>query len=318
MKLKSLCSILLLCPIHLFSQGAKFKMAPYINMATSIKDGQMEIGPEFMWEDYILRDLGDGIRIPEAGNKSSLKPYIRLPLTNKTDNVLQIDRYTSTWRGIVAYEYEWVRTKSTGPIRHRFLTAQVESGYTDFKYYPTADIEDESSNGDVSYGMEVKFINFFRASDEKALLKTTSQKSNQFRIRYSYDYKASDPVGVVNPPNSNGITTTKDFVLDPPSAKPTFSAAYSFQYYPGKNSFSYAPTAYYDFTGKANNKDPFNDLHRIRLECWVFYYPLIDEGVKIGATPFVSIRTKGDDNFNEVEYGATLTIKFSTTFLQFL
>jgi len=61
-------------------------------------------------------------------------------------------------------------------------------------------------------------------------------------------------------------------------------------------------------------------LSRLRVECWAFFYPQVKEtpNVKIGVTPFVSIRTAGTDDFNKIEYGGMITVKFGTTFLQFL
>jgi hypothetical protein len=40
--------------------------------------------------------------------------------------------------------------------------------------------------------------------------------------------------------------------------------------------------------------------------------------VKIGIGPFLSIRTAGADDYNKIEYGGVISIRFGTTFLQFL
>jgi hypothetical protein len=302
MKRILLYSLLILSSIRCFAQDAPIRIAPYINATTSIRDGQIEAGPEFNKEDV------------SKGQTFTLRPFIRVPLTNPSANVLQIDRFSSTWRGVVALQYTKDNTKETGNISRHSMNAQLEYGATRYAYYPTGNTSDEQKSGETSYALEIKYIGFFSKGFSEA-----NQFSPQFRLRYSYDWKASDAVGVVNPPNSNGLVTTTDLIIDAPYVRPTFSPAFSLQIYPGSGSFSYSPTLYYDFTGATNTKNPFNNRNRVRLETWIFFYPLIRDNpnVKIGLSPFLNIRTAGTDSFNKVEYGGLVTIKFGTTFLHF-
>lgn len=292
----------MLLPTIGFAQDAKFKILPFINGTTSIKDGQIEAGPEFNWEKV------------EKGNTFLLRPTVRMPLTTKSDNVLQLDRFSSTWRGILAIQYTKDKTAETGSIARHSIGAQFEYSSSEFKYYPTGLKTNELTNTESSYAFELKYIGFFTKGAIEA-----KQFSPQFRLRYSYDWKAANEVGVVNPPNSNGVISTTNLTIDAPSVKPTFSPAFSLQIYSGKGSFSYSPTVYYDFTGKKGTNNPFDNLNRLRLESWVFFYPLVKDNpnVKIGVSPFMSIRTAGTDDFNKIEYGGMITVKFGTTFLQF-
>jgi hypothetical protein len=315
MKLKLLYSAIAVIALHLsaLSQTANFKIAPFATANTSIKDGQLEAGPEFIFTKTDSVDIG-GSKIAREGNSFMIRPTFRLPLTNKTDNVVQIDRFTNTWRGILALQYTIDNTQATGSINRHSLTAQFEYGYAEYKYFPTGSKNEEKNNPENSLGGEFKYIGFWTQGKLR-----TKQISPQIRLRYSYDWKAGKEVGVVNPPNSNGVTTTTNMIIDEPSVQPTFSPAFSFQFYPGKGSFSYAPAVYYDMTGKKGQSDPFNNLNRLRLEFWTFYYPLIKDNanVKIGLSPFLSIRTQGTDDFNKIEYGGMITIRFNSTFLHF-
>ncbi|MDJ1483593.1 hypothetical protein QNI16_24050 [Cytophagaceae bacterium YF14B1] len=302
MKQKLLYSIILFLPTIGFSQDIKFEVMPFMNAATSIKDGQIEAGPEFNWENA------------KKGKLFVIRPTVRMPLTTKSDNVLQLDRFSSTWRGILTIQYTKDNTSETGSIRRHSISGQFEYGSSQFKYYPTGTKANELKNTNTSYGFELKYIGFFTKGESAA-----KQFSPQFRLRYSYDWKAANEVGVVNPPNSNGVISTTNIIIDAPSVKPIFSPAFSLQIYPGKNSFSYSPTIYYDFTGKKGTNNPFGNVNRLRIESWVFFYPLVKDNpnVKIGISPFLSIRTIGTDDFNKVEYGGMITVKFGTTFLQF-
>ncbi len=292
----------MLSPCIGLAQEAKFKISPFVNVTTSIKDGQIEAGPELKWEKV------------EKGNTITIIPTIRMPLTNKSQNILQIDRFSSTWRGVLVLQYTKDNANENGKISRHSFAGQFEYGSTDFKYYPTGIKSNEQKMGKTSYALELKYIGFFTKGQYDA-----KQFSPQFRIRYSYNWEASNEVGVVNPANSNGVITTSNLVIDIPSVKPILSPAFSLQIYSGKGSFSYSPTIYYDFTGNKGVNSPFDNINRVRLESWLFFYPLIKDNpnVKIGVSPFLSIRTAGTDDFNKYEYGGMITFKFGTTFLEF-
>jgi hypothetical protein len=302
MKHLLLFSLLIFLSFEGYAQTTNFEILPYINGTTSIKDGLLEIGPEFNWEN-----IANGVTF-------TMKPTIKIPLTNKTDNVLQIDRFTSTARGILLIQYTKDDTKESGDIIRNSINGLFEFGYSDFKYYPTGNKKESKEEGEASYAFEIKYISFFSKGNVGAV-----QTSWQFRLRYSYDWKASNEVGVVNPVNSAGIITTTNMVIDGPAVRAAFSPAVSLQIYPGEGNFSYSPTIYYDFSGKEGVNNPFNNVNRLRLESWVFFYPVIKDNpnVKIGITPFVSIRTAGSDNFNKIEYGGMVMVKVGTTLLQF-
>jgi len=303
MKQKLCFSLIILFPFIGFAQEAKFRLLPYINGTTSIKNGLIEAGPELNWQKA------------EKGKTFMLRPTIRLPLTDEAQNLLQIDRFTSEWRAIMAVQFTKDNTQESGNISRHSFGGQIEYGYTDFKYYPLGNADSQQKSGKTSYDLELKYVGFFSSGSSGA-----TQLSPQFRLRYAHDWAAAGETGIVNPPNSNGIVTVSDMIIDPPGVTSLFSPAFSLQIYPGKGSFSYSPAVYYDFTGKNDSDNPFGNLNRLRLESWVFFYPLLSDNsnVKIGITPFLSIRTKGADDFNKVEYGGMVTIKFGTTFLQFL
>jgi hypothetical protein len=244
---------------------------------------------------------------------NSFKFYTRLPLTDKKNNLAQIDRYSNTWKIVSEYNYIKDFTFETGAIKRLMITMQGEYGYSKYKYYPTAIESEELSEWNSSYSGEIKFI-WYKADNAKS-----SQFSPQFRIRYSYNWNSADEVGILNSQNANGIFTVTNMVIDKPYAKSVLSPAFVLQYYPGVGAFSYGPTIYYDLQGKTNNNNPFNNLERLRLEFWVFYYPKVEgtPNFKIGVSPFLNVRTKGTDKLNKIEYGGIFTIKYNTNLLKF-
>ncbi|MFN2380821.1 MAG: hypothetical protein ABR519_11535 [Bacteroidales bacterium] len=310
-----LCNIIIVLSIctKTVAQDANFKVAPFATTNTSIKDGQLEIGPEFIFNKDSV-DIGGFTVSTDGGNSFIIRPTFRIPLTNKENNVVQIDRYTSTWRSILALQYTLFKIGNKGLINTHSFVGQFEYGFAQFKYYPTGEKSKENKQQENSFGGEFKYIGFFTQGKLG-----TKQFSPQIRLRYSYDWKAGKEVGVVNSPNYNGVTTTTNMIVDAPSVQPTISVAFTFQFYSGRGCFSYSPALYYDITSRKGQSSTFNSLNRLRLEFWTFYYPLIKDNanVKIGVSPFMSIRTKGTDDFNQIEYGGMITIRFNSTFLHF-
>ena len=301
MKWKLLYSICIFAAYCGAAQTTKFEVLPFADLTTSIKDGQIEVGPELNWENT------------EKQSTLKLRPTIRLPLTDKSDNVLQIDRFSSTWRGVLAAEYTKRNAPDNGYISIHAFTGQFEYGWSDYTYYPLGNKSNEQTNNEGSYAFEVKYVGFFTEGKEFA-----KQISPQFRLRYAHEWNSASEVGVVNPANSDNVVTTSNLILEPPKVYSTLSPAFSLQMYSGKSSFSYSPTIYYDIKGKEGTSNPFGNVNRLRLETWIFFYPLVKGNVKIGASPFLSLRTAGIDDFNKAEYGGMIAIKFGTTFLQFL
>ncbi|MPS73301.1 MAG: hypothetical protein E2590_09155 [Chryseobacterium sp.] len=316
MKWKSVYSILFgIISIYAFSQDQKasFKVTPFVLTTASIKDGQLEIGAELIQlkeETFYIEGIPN--KRPTEGLK--IKPSIRLPLTDKNNNIVQIDRNSDTWRGILQLQYTFDNTKESGAIKRHSLAGQFEYGSSGYKYYPTGTKTEEKKDIQNSFGGEIKYVGFFSEGKEGS-----RQISPQFRIRYSYDWKSAKETGVLNTPNTSGLTTVTNMIIDPPSVRPTVSPAFAFQYYSGKSDFSYAPAIYYDMTGEKGKHNPFGNLSRLRFEFWTFYYPVINKvpNLKLGASPFLSIRTQGTDDLNKIEYGALVTIRFSSGMLSF-
>ena len=195
-------------------------------------------------------------------------------------------------------------------------------GRTSFKYYPTGQKTNELKQPETSFAGEVKFMQYYTKGQSGA-----NQVCFQARVKYSYDWKASNEVGVVGTPRSNGLVVTNSMIVDPPSVKPTLSPAVALMIYRGTDlPLYYAPAIFYDFTGTGKNtdgtpgnKNPSNGLQRLRFEGWIFLSPSIKDylGIRLGVAPYVSMRTHGTDSLNATEVGGILSIKFGTTFQQF-
>jgi hypothetical protein len=291
---------LLLFPVLAYNQDRAFNVSPYFEGITSGKEGLLEAGPELEWDNKLI------------GKSFLVRPAIRFPLTTANENTLQVDRFSPTWRGVLVMEYGSINNLECVKKDGYSFGLQVEYGLSNFKYYPTADVNNSVNESGSSYAIELKYISFFTMKQLNA-----SQLSPQFRFRYSRNVNPPDPTGVVNSANASGLVTTSEFVLDKPFSTTIVSPAVALQYYPGTGNFSYSPAFFYDFFGAGSNNVSGNS-GRIRFELGAFFYPLIKMSyVKFGLTPFVSIRTNGTDNFNAIVYGGQISIRMGTSFLQF-
>jgi hypothetical protein len=301
MKQKFIFSLLFLATLSSKAQDKKFVVGPYLKGLTNIKEGYMEVGAE----------------LAPSGN-FSITPYFRLPLTDKDQNLLVLDRNTSAWKFVTSFRLLHDATTSTSSMKRFYYTGQVEWGYNVFKYYPTGVKDQESKNTKNTVSGEFKFSYFKGAATDKANPEA-KQQNYQARIRYTNEYKPSKEVGVVQPPNSMGVTATKNMIIAGPDKTPGISPAIAFQNYRGTGSFSFTNALFYDMTGEKDQDNPINDVHRARYEFWIFFYPVVGDtpNFKVGFGPFVSVRTKGSDDFNKVEYGGQITIKIGDLFQSF-
>jgi hypothetical protein len=291
--------LFLLVPALASSQYVTRKIMPYVYGTTAGKEGQVEAGPEFSWMNTI------------KGTAFSIRPAVRMPMTETRENNLKVDRFSPVWKAVLAAQYGHRNTWECTTIRGLSVGVQAEYGMTDYKYYPTGSVNSLTKESLSSYSVEVKIIGFFTKKEVGS-----RQYSPQFRLRYSRNANASDPIGIVNPVDAMGLTTTSMLVLNKPFTTSIISPALALHIYPGRGNFTYSPSIYYDLVGSGSTNQNAS-YGRVRLEYGVNFYPLIKEQyINFGISPFVSLRTNGTDNFKNVEYGGQITIRFGTAFLQ--
>ena len=295
-----LICIFVVLPCYLHSQERKFDVLPYAQGVYAGREGYLEAGPEISWKQSVW------------GQSIIIRPSLRFPITNSNENSVQIDRYSPTWRGILSFEYGVISNVECLKKNGYSFNLQFEYGTSGFKYYPTGNLNNEIKESLSSYAIELKFISFFTSKNLNS-----KQFSPQFRIRYSKNATPSDVVGIINPPGI-GIETVTNRVIDKPYSVSVFSPAATVQLYSGTGYFSYSPAIFYDYFS-VSGASKSQSSGRLRIEFGVFCYPQIKiNNFKIGLVPFLSFRTNGTDNFDPVIYGGQISVRFGTSFLQFL
>ncbi|MGD2092526.1 MAG: hypothetical protein PVH61_40545 [Candidatus Aminicenantes bacterium] len=293
------CLVVLILPIFstaVSGQEARLQIKPYLDGITSIKDGYLELGPEFKKGSLIIR------------------PLLRLSLIDKGNSIVQLDQEISSWISMIAVELDLDRAKESGPIAHFRLGLQMEWGRSKFSYFPGGNIENRERVWKESLAFELKGMWYSTMGKPYAV-----QWAPQCRIRYSRIWEKSNEIGVVFPSRNGGPGTVTNLVLEPPRTWPILSAALALPYYPGKGQLSYSPAIYFNFIGDQNGHNPFGNAGRLRIETWIFYYPSItaQPNVRIGVAPFLILQTHGENRFDQWSYGVVMQIKIGTNFLHF-
>lgn len=282
------------------SQTAKLQVSPHVVALFAARSGLLEIGPEY------------ARRSPERG--VVLRGLIRLPYDK--DNApprVQLDRFSSTWRGILSADYERDRTRANGPISRWRAGLQVEFGTANYRYYPNGG----SSAVVERHGSVAAEVRWFSYSTEAR--PAAVQWAPQVRLRYAREWSKGDVVGVVVPGSGATPSTVKNQVITPPSSTPQLSIRVAVPTYLGRGLMGFGPAVTYALSGDAGRWNPTTKTGRAGLETWVYSFPT-QEGttsLRLGAAPFVSYRTHGSDAFGQWEYGVLLQVRVGTAALEF-
>jgi hypothetical protein len=291
--------------------GQTYSVTPYLSATTAIKETVTEIGPQF--------------NVDNGTHSTKVRLYARLPLSDKTNTISTIDRSTDTWRLVGSAAFgrgNSIITSTDTILRGNYISLQGEFGRSKFAYYPTGVKTAQEESPQSSFAAEVKGYTY------QASKQSSWQYCLQGRLRFARDYKAADEVGVIKPAAANGLVTSSNMVVAPPSVVPVFSPAVSFHFAHDKYPISYAPVIYYDVKGYKGANSPFqmkdagnadnSGVQRLRLEFWVFGHPADGAAnITIGASPYISWRTAGSDDNDKVILGGQITIRTTNLFLFF-
>lgn len=297
-----LCSAICATSMASFGQDAlTHGFSPYLKAVGAIGDGNIEVGPQ-----YTFGELAEG-------TQTTTKLALRMKLTDKDNNLLQVDRNTTDWSLVGETTRLWDKTAETGPCTQGGWSLQYELGQTSFTYYPKAVEADETTESKTSFAVELKWFHWRTQCGQGKW-----QWNPQFRIRYSVGFEAADEVGVVRPIDSAATyTLVENMIIDAPVGATALEPAIACNLYPGKGSFSFTPAAYYSAKW-AEDEDFSKRVEQTRFEFWTFFYPNDKEQTnsRFGVAPFLAVPMKGNTDM-ESQFGALFTIQFKTSFLKF-
>jgi hypothetical protein len=271
-------------------------LSPRINAQFSGSKTHLEFGPEFKFDHLRFRLLG------------------KFPLSDGDGGeVVQFDRYLPFWLLTASLDYEIDFTGLSGPSR--FLRFGLKGGWNRKEFTYTPDLRNlplKSKKETDSY------FTMFRARYIYAGGTTGEsrwQVSPQIRVKYEKTYGAGAKLGVVVPGFDDYPSAVLDVTTGPPFYSKSLHVLCAVFLYPGTDlSVAYAPAVSFSTTGKKNSDDVTGGPARLQVESWLFCFPAVRgiPNVRIGISPFLSIRTSGRDSLEKTEYGGLLQLRIGT------
>ncbi len=273
---------LIALPMVLSAQ--EWKISEYYELSSSLDKTNLSFGLKF--KDSVLN----------ANSGKFMKLFLRLPLQEENGDQVQLDRYTNKSKLVFNHGWEVDRTREDGKGGAKFhrIEIQPEIGWNRFKHFPDSTKASKTMGSFISYAAEFKFLSY-KFDKNKSVF--------NFRLRYEFNYKEADKVGLVNG------TIVNDFIVSEASAVSKWSPAVALKFGPG-GKWDHVPAIYFDALGKPDTQFSANASGRFRYEYWFQFYPNVKDkpNVQLGFAPFISQRIYGDDDFEKIEIGIKLTL----------
>ncbi len=291
---------------------AEMKPAPHLQLSAATDSVSMEAGLEWSWGN-VKTDIPDQTETGHPVPRSlRVRPYVRMPLTEKDSKRSQLDRNTDHGRFGMSAEFVLHGGHEGDRTSVGLVQARGEYGRNRFQYHPGGDLDATSAAWRNSWAAELSY-RFFHA-------RRGCQQAPQIRLRYDRSWKASDKVGIVIPGEDGAPDVVKDAVIEAPSVKPELSARLALPFTFGSE-IGFGPSATIRVAGNGGGFIPDEKYVRTRFECFVYWFPSdLKNGGRIGITPFLSTRVseaRGADRLDKTEFGLVFDLRLGANLLEY-
>lgn len=205
-----------------------------------------------------------------------------------------------------------------GPTHDRETHYGVELGGDagSFSYYP--------QGGDASTQerhLSVDAVAFYmrRSADSAGRL-----YAPQVSLRYVRQYQDASAVGIVEPVGGgNPPLVIRTVPITPPTASPGLLGRFAIPMILLADApVGLGPSIAYALSGNNRDWKPFQAAGRLQGELWIYYWPAWSPAfgatnVRFGATPFISVRTHGEDGQDRVVYGGLAELRLNKDILKY-
>lgn len=290
--------------------------------------GDLTIGPVCKDDELTDEQIDSDEPLTFVCNSYRIGLRARLPVTQSSASgsgraaVDSLSGFSGSWR--VGGTFDWIRDvtsdDSDAPAKFFQLGLEAAWGVQTFRFTPDGDA-DRRSQTRHSIQTKARFLAYVFPPKGTRI-------APQVLVRYDRQWSDSDPVGVLlddGDPDTPAFTVPR--VIDAPVTTPSFAITVpvlvSAQGGKGKAgkvlaNLGFGPALSYASAGDARGYNPFNDLHMLRAETWLYWYPTGKAGslvtsksnVRIGVSPlfdvFLTGRQPGEPRF---DYGVLAEIK---------
>lgn len=236
----------------------------------------------------------------------------RLPVTQSSTSgsgraaIDSLGGLSGSWR--VGGVFDWIRDQtsedSDAPATFTMVSLEAAWGVQTFRFSPDGGVMAPSKETRHSIHTLLRLL-YYRYPPRK------TRVAPQALIRYDRQWFNDDPVGVLF---DDGDPTTPAFtvptIIGAPVTTPVFAVTVpvlvSIQSGKGRagkvlSQLGLGPAVSYAAAGSDRGANPFDDVHVLRFESWLYWYPLGKAGqlatsqpnVRVGISPFVDVFVVG-------------------------
>ena len=261
---------------------------------------------------------GDTPTTDESGPQGRGRVFATLSKPFGSGTVVRIDKNSSDWRlklggDLVVKDLREPTANGDADLSWARYGFALSLGHAAFDYFPGAAV-DPSTESHWSLSGTASAIWVHARRNEKW--------APQIALTYDRTYAASPAFTVVGPPVTGmaGLVS-RTIPLAPPDVRPAFVARASlpFALWPSSQ-ILLGPSASHTFSGRDREMLPSaGGSGRIEGELWIYYFPNQKglTNVRLGFSPFVSVRTYGDDQMDRTSFGALAELRITTELYEY-
>jgi len=289
------------------SEGAaQVTPAPFAQLDVADRESELDLGGDLTVGPRCKDDR------PDACDGFRVGLRLRLPVTQSSASgngraaIDSLNGFAGAWR--VGGVFDWIRDvtpeDSDGASKFYMLSVQAAWGMQTFQFSPDAGASGPRKETRHSIHTLARFLAYVHPPRK-------TRVAPQLLVHYDRQWSSSDPVGVlVDDGDPATFSFTVPVIVDSPVTTPVFAVTVpvlvSVQSGKGRagrvlSQLGFGPAVSYAAAGKGRGYTPFNDLHVLRFESWVYWYPLgksaqlaaTKPNARIGISPFVDVFVAG-------------------------
>jgi hypothetical protein len=297
--------------------------APFAQLDVADRESELDIGGDLTVGPLCKDDR------PEVCDDVRVGLRLRLPVTQSSASgsgraaIDSLNGFAGAWRvgGVVDWIRDVTSEDSDAPSKFYMLSLQAAWGVQTFRFSPDAGASPERKQTRHSIHTLARFLAYVHPPRK-------TRVAPQVLVRYDRQWSDSDPVGVlVDDGDPDTFAFTVPVIVDAPVTQPVFAvtvpvlvSVQSGRRRAGKvlSQLGFGPAVSYAAAGSRRGYTPFDDVHVVRFESWIYWYPLGKAGelaaskpnTRIGVSPFVDVFAAGrDPGQPTVDFGVLAEVK---------
>jgi hypothetical protein len=303
--------------------GSEVSPAPFAQLDVADRGSELDLGGDLTIGPVCKDETSSVCSNYRVGLRA------RLPVTQSSASgtgraaVDSLNGFAGAWR--VGGVFDWIRDvtpeESESPSKFYMLSLEAGWGMQTFQFAPDGGVMPPRKETRHSVHTLARFLAYVHPPRK-------TRVAPQVIVRYDRQWSAADPVGVLlDDGNASTFMFTVPVIIDGPVTTPVFAVTVpvlvSVQSGKGRagkvlSQFGFGPAVSYAAAGQSRGYTPFDDVHVLRFESWIYWYPLGKAGqlaatkpnTRIGISPFVDVFAAGrNPGEPTVDFGVLAEVK---------